>query len=330
MNRVAVVGAGPAGVVAASILARHGFRSLLIDPAPSGGARTRPQIDHAHIISAEVAAELESYVSFCNFNGGQTVDRASLDRILWGAACQSGFERIVGRIRDIEFADGLVRISDLAHQDFIAVIDATGASRVTTRTLPRSAMSALGICLGDARHAYASFHLAPTTFDCRQGRLVSCGGDKDMRAILAAGNERVILTVQFPKGKYYFGSFDDILMALARFPDRAIFKLCHSAVVQAGPFTFAPRAASCIDCRDDSQLPPGWLPIGDALLCTPPTYALGFWQLARQASILDDGLRSGSSFARIRRNLFDAALAVWGQIVLQESLCSMQDAAEWQ
>jgi hypothetical protein len=330
VNRVAVVGAGPAGVVAASVFARHGFRPLLVDPAPSGGARTRPQIDHAHIISAEVAAELESHVPFLNLDGGRAADRASLDRVLWSAVCRSGFERIVGRIKDIEFTDGLVRISDLAHLDFIAVIDATGASRATTRTLPRSAIDALGICLGDARHAYASFHLTPTTFDRRQNRLVSCSVDKEIRAILAVGNVRAILTVQFPKGEYYFDSFEDILTALARFPDRTIFSLCQSAAVQAGPFTFAPRAPSCIDCRDDGQLPSGWLPIGDALLCTPPTYALGFWQLARQASILDDGLRNGRSFARIRRNLFDAALAVWGQIVLQESLYPSQENTEWQ
>lgn len=329
MQRAAVLGAGPAGVLIATILARHGIEPILIDPSARSGGKARPQVNHAHMAQPEVLAGLRALIPNLDISAAGPIDRADLDQALLEMVSSHGFGSVVRRIRQISFNGDTAQLPELGEQHFRFIIDASGCARVSMRSLPVCASDVLSLYAGDARHSYASYCFNADLAARFAGPWVAQNVESDTRAIIAIGRHRTILTLQFPTG-----SRDNPCFSLARsivreMGEPAIHDLCQGAELLSGPHLFAPRAPICIACSDIRALPPSWLPFGDALLCTPPTHALGLWQIVQQASLVDAGLAAGDDIDRIRRRLFDFARGVWEQTVLREAAQSLKSGSQW-
>lgn len=121
MTRVAIVGAGPAGIAAADVLVRHGVAPVLIDEGRQAGGqiyrRPRPglPLDIAALLGAEAANYTRTHATFARLK-----DRIDYrpQTLAWGIE-----ERTLHTIQG----------SAAATVDFDAIILATGA---TDRTLP--------------------------------------------------------------------------------------------------------------------------------------------------------------------------------------------------
>src|SRR5262249_30322181 len=137
MRRVAIVGAGPAGIAAADVLVRHGVAPVLIDEGRRAGGQIYRQprsglpLDLAALLGAEAANYARTHATFPRLNA-RIGDRPPT--LAWGSE-----ERTLHVIRD----------RAAATVDFDAIILATGA---TDRTLPVKGWTLPGVfTLGGAQ-----------------------------------------------------------------------------------------------------------------------------------------------------------------------------------
>src|SRR5687768_12518127 len=157
---VVVVGAGPAGCAAASVLARCGHRTLLVDRPPSGRPTLAESIPpSANRLLAELgmknavdAAGFQPWLGntvwwgsdeprvepFAPGEAGYQVERDRFDAVLREQAAKAGAEVISGSVRDVAENESPVRLTitiDGKLRDFSAkiVLDCSGQAGVIAR-----------------------------------------------------------------------------------------------------------------------------------------------------------------------------------------------------
>ncbi|MFO0734429.1 MAG: tryptophan 7-halogenase [Labilithrix sp.] len=298
---VAVVGGGPAGAVAAYVLARAGRRVVLIDAAAAASRKigeSLPAIAGHLLRKIGLAEVLEGHrPSFGNVSawGGEELvstdfiqdphglglhlDRARFDRALREAARDAGAELVAGRVRAAERgASGWVlRAEDAIALSAACVIDATGrrasiAKREGARRTRDDELVAL-------------FHWAR-------------GGAGDERTLVESVADGWWYTAPLPDEARVFAFHTDASLARAlrrgRGLERALAAAAHVKAVAGGMTMEALasgrfRVAEAGGARLDAFVGRGWVAVGDAALAFDPIAAQGIF------NALYTGMKAGEA-----------------------------------
>jgi len=346
--RIAIIGGGPAGLLAARTLANAGARIDLIDPTLAEPHPSRPQSEHIHLLPTAIWPRLERLAPGL----GDTLKNLGVPRACAGAATLDGepggepvawpdracFDAaLLTRCRDaaagihaahlvqsalrrgrwkLALADGTELAAD-------AVVDASGVRRASFAAIAALMGKPVPVEHGPSGGGYASIALEAIALPekCIGHRLK--GGATDHRAILLRERGKMWrLTLQLRPGTPLPRSRKKVLAVLRAFADRRLF----SAVIRArlsGQFaTWVAQRPSRAALEAVQGLPDGWLPLGDALLTTPPHFGRGIAQIVHQAEILDERIRAGAGLAAIRDELCAATAQQWLQAALLEGLDS--------
>lgn len=164
-----VIGAGPAGCVAALSLARRGVRALMIEKAARGrwkvcgcclgatGIDALHDADLGHVLGA--SSPLDSFTlaargrrTTLRLSGFATISRELLDRSLAEAAEAAGVETLWNTSASASL-DGTAMLNDGTEIRTGAIIDASGlqGQRGSAPRVSRSARIGLGLATGDSR-----------------------------------------------------------------------------------------------------------------------------------------------------------------------------------
>lgn len=337
---VAVVGAGPAGAVAAGLLARAGLRVVVVD-RPFEGFRigeslspgARPllgELGLLHVVADQPLAhgtlsawgsdDLHVSDHFTRpFGSGWTLDRTRFDARLreWASAC--GVERVDALVRGVSAVEGAIELRlDRGASIFCEqAIDASGRRSV------------LAARLGARPEAFDELTAIHARF--RAG----ADDDPDHRVLVESAAYGWWYSVRTPTGDRVVALFTD-REALGRSPSREFFSLlartrfvattlasrCHAAI---GP----PRGADARTRRLSTPVGPRWLAVGDAAFAMDPLSSHGLMNAlvtARDAAraILDTRGGDPQALARYRAQL-ERAFALY----LTHRAAAYAEEARW-
>lgn len=312
MNAAVILGAGPAGLLLTRVLGRAGVSVTLVRGGGSGVGR--PARHHVHVLPASTRRVLESLGIRL---GAGHPDRDALDGILEACALRCAQSVLHGRASRIGWDAGgraEVRTTCGARIEADLLVDATGTARASFAAAAAHARRDLPLEMADGRWRYSSVLLrgsglpeagelvAVRDFEAGEGLLLLGTGDGLARATLqtsaAAGPP----------------DLNDLLATAARL-GTADGCIHNGSLHRWGPHPVTRAALEGIP-----ELPAGWLPVGDALLVTPPHLAGGVRQAADHAMLVTRGLAAGDTPDQIRHALTVAARAAWLEATMAEAL----------
>ena len=319
---VAVIGAGPAGAIAATCLARHGLDVLLIDPGPRDGpviGETLP------VVAAESLARHELPGPLCDPRhspisgtisawdgppvaeaaldrpGGKDwrLDRRAFDDALVQAAVAAGAHRIEGIARSVQKEGAGWRMS-VAGETLTAaqLVDASGRRGLVGRSL------GLARDRQDAQIAVWAAGLplpAPWT---TKTLIQACDGGWWYGAVLPSGQPIAAYHCSVARAQ-----------AIRREPQDWHTLLEGSGIIAAHlpPSAFTHAALQFTDASGNASVKtagPGWVACGDAAISFDPIAAQGLLNAVR-TGLAAAGVLTGGDDARhrYRRELQE----VWSQ-----------------
>ena len=287
---VAVVGAGPAGSVAALLLARAGHRIVLLGVPPLANARrfgesliggARPLLRDLQLLSVvEQGPHLPCYGNASAWGDGTLfttdfirdpngpgwhLDRAAFDHDVRDSAVKAGATYCNGHVRSVKWQDGAWQLNmGLSSLSASWLIDATGRSAMMARRLGVSRSEDDPLCA-----IYAWFAAAPSDHDART--LIEAVEHGWWYSALLPGRERVaILHVDsdsLPRGE-----------AIPRFWHRQLIRTCHLRTVLADTTCLTiPRVTAAGGARLAEFAGDRWLAVGDAAMAFDPLSSRGLF-----------------------------------------------------
>ncbi|MDF0602226.1 FAD-dependent monooxygenase [Psychromarinibacter sp. C21-152] len=332
-----VLGAGPAGLGAAALLARAGARVTCLDPR-TGPEQAAAQAEHVHILPPDpgpplrkAAPELAAALSGAAApdwhylrlpegaaRTGPFLSRDAAETALHAAATAAGVTFDYGvRPRalahdtqfEVAFQDGARRADIL--------VDATGAHRWVA-----DALDALGAQLwldeiaAPGRYCTWSGALPPEA--PRRHAMLWQPPDAEASIYLIARADRRLYVTWRGAGAPEASTGPELAEALSRHGLGAMAEIAAAAGPLARIGYVAPPPRLLGMERPGDPLLPAWFTIGDALVQTPPRFGFGmasvFLQLAELASVLDGGPPEPSLLAAaVRERLAAMAEGVWLQ-----------------
>ena len=326
-----IIGGGPAGLLAATVFGRHGYSVACVEVSPDLPAR---QSDHVHLFQAEslntIDAWMPGFMRSLVENGAIRVDgdgytvaagaghphpsRAVLDTTLRVLCEQRIFHAKALAIHD-EGDCWRLQLSDGGDLSGRRIIDASGQARRSLSGVSTSATSQLVLHEGPRTGGYLS------TVVSRLGTPPDLGvmrirGSENSPGLLGIRLDcrRWQVTLQFPAGAA-LTSWEAAVNALP--PSvREMFSR-HRRVTPA--IRCGGRRSTFLGA-DKPCRPGNWLPIGDALLCTPPYQGNGLANIVSQLRCIDEGLEIGSSFEQISDQVWDEAQSVWMQAAMMDAI----------
>lgn len=320
--RALVLGAGPAGLLTARILARHGMAVELADPEPGTGQRTRPQAGHVHRWPAGAWQRLTRELPGLESITGPQPEREAFDDALW-ALCRPQLAAVhAARMTRFEFRSDCVRAWTAAgERTFDVLIDASGASRATLASLAAACGQPIPLHQGPPSGGYVTFRLSGV----RAGDGSDGHASRDVRsgagAVLQRGRGLTWrLTLQLAPGVAAPADLQAALRTLAAFDDPFIHEACRAAHSEEAPQRFGGRPPARLSLEEMARLPERWLALGDCLLATPPYLGHGLDQLTEQVELLDKGLSIGHSWPAIREHINARAQERWWAATWIEAL----------
>ena len=301
---VAVVGAGPAGSVAALSLARAGHRVLLLGVPPVANARrfgesliggARPLLRDLELLSVvEQGPHLPCYGNASAWGDGTLVttdfirdpngpgwhlDRATFDNDVRDAAIKAGAIYCKGRVCSVKWADDVWQLNmDRSSMRARWLIDATGRSAMMARRLGIARSKDDRLCA-----IYAWFAAAPSDHDART--LIEAVEHGWWYSALLPGRVRVaILHVDsdtLPRRE-----------ATPRFWHMHIARTTHlRAVLSDATCLTMPRATAAGGTRLAEFAGDRWLAAGDAAMAFDPLSSRGIF------NSLYSGMRAAQAVA---------------------------------
>jgi len=317
----------------------------LLDPTLAQPRRARPQAAHVHALPPQLWARLERLapglsntladlgVRFGSI-GATTLDgaldlpsvpwpdRARLDVALLDR-CRHGVILCDARVtrctwRDsrwqVELGDGRTLQADL-------LIDASGVRRVSFRGVASLLGAPIPVDVGPPGGAYATVTLQGLSLPSdRIGHRVQDLATGHCAILLQESDDRWRLTVQLRTGAPLPANPEALFRVLDSLQDRRLARHLRDAS-EVGPLrTWAPQRPTRAALETLRGLPERWLPLGDALLTTPPAFGQGFSQITHQVETLKTGMHSGHDMVWIRSQLCAAASRQWMMAALVQGL----------
>ena len=136
MPKALVIGAGPAGMLAAVQLKRSGFETDLADPSPGSGLRTRPQSGHVHLLQPATLALITRWLPQLSAHTNPQLCRTTFDQLLWTLSLQHIDSVHTARIKSVSFRGNKVLVHAAGQiKEYDLLIDASGAVRAALRVL---------------------------------------------------------------------------------------------------------------------------------------------------------------------------------------------------
>lgn len=303
----AVIGAGPAGAIAATCLARRGLQVALIDPGPREGpviGETLPAMAAQILARHGFPGPLDgsSHVPISGTVSawdGPTVTETSmsrpggpdwrLDRVLFNAALKepaaaAGADLVAGKVRAVRRRDSHWDLSlDGEALSAGLIVDASGRQNVVGRGLnvPRDrqtrqiAVWAIGVPLGGHR----------TTRTLIQAK----GSGWWYGAVLPSGR---------PVGAYHCPV--DEALSLRRRPENWHANLCEAQILSSrlDPAAFEGVTLHFTDAGGSASIEPagpGWAACGDAAIAFDPVAAQGLLNAVRTGIAAAEAVTGGTA-----------------------------------
>jgi 2-polyprenyl-6-methoxyphenol hydroxylase-like FAD-dependent oxidoreductase len=320
--RALVLGAGPAGLLAARVLARHGVTVELADPEPETGQRTRPQAAHVHRWPASAWERLTREFPGLESITGPCPEREVLDEALW-ALCRPHLEAVhAARMTRFEFPPDRVRTwTSQGERAFDLLVDASGATRATLASLAAACGQPIPLHQGPPSGGYVTFPISDVQpVDGSDGH-ASRDARSGAGAVLQRGRLSTWrLTLQLPPGVAAPADLPAARAMLAAFDDPFIHGACRAARSAGASQRFGGRPPARLGLEEMADLPERWLPLGDCLLATPPYLGHGLDQLTEQVELLDEGLAAGCAWPVLREQINARARERWWAATWIEAL----------
>jgi hypothetical protein len=320
--RALVLGAGPAGLLAARVLARHGMAVELADPEPGTGQRTRPQAGHVHRWPASAWQRLTREFPGLESITGPRPEREALDDALW-ALCRPQLAAVhAARMTHFEFPpDGVRAWTSAGERAFDVLIDASGASRASLASLATACGQPIPLHQGPPSGGYVTFRLSGVQAGDGSDGHASRDARSGAGAVLQRGRGLAWrLTLQLPPGVAAPADLQAALTMLAAFDDPVIHEACRAAHSEGTPQRFGGRPPARLGLEEMARLPERWLALGDCLLATPPYLGHGLDQLTEQVELLDEGLAAGCAWPVLREQINARARERWWAATWIEAL----------
>jgi flavin-dependent dehydrogenase len=337
-----VLGGGPAGLLVSRALSGIGVRVTLFREG-EGASRGpgHPARSHVHVLPDSTLALLETLVPGIGSElrkrfGGRRPDRVELERVL-GDRCLSSVHRVVvGRIRSVQWppanADGVSTGQagcvgpDGASVSADLLVDATGIRRVSFGAVARAMRRPVPMDEAAGTTRYTSIRLRGVEVSTREGFLAARDASSGCGALLLSlGDGGARLTVVTPSSL----ELDDAgaMAGVLREPGlREIGSICAAGVPEGGVARWGPHPVVRVVLEACEDAPPGWFPVGDAALVTPPHLARGIGQAAEQVSLLVEGVVDGTPLPAVRARIAERTRLRWLDSVVMESLGALPRA----
>lgn len=323
--RAAVIGAGPAGMLAAHALARAGVEVCLVPRAGAGAPPLpSPAWHHVHVVPAPAWSLLERLVPGLTrqLPGARRPDRAELDGALAGLCLpdiprveSSGVQAITwgSSGAELAFHAGTRWRSEL-------VIDATGGARITCGSVASHLGGPVPVDVVPGGGRYTSALLRGVRLPDGDGFLAARAATPGSGVLLLAlGNGLTRITVQTPADQR-IADPRGLKRAWVDVGDPAIHAACAAAVVTGSLVRWGPHPITRIVLEECADAPSAWMPLGDALLVTPPHLARGIAHLAEQVAVLENWLATGRVLPDLRARLADVSAVRWFEATLMDGL----------
>lgn len=311
--RALVVGAGPAGLLAATALSRQGFAVHLADPEPGNGARTRPQSVHVHLWPGSAWQRLKSWLPELEALTGPWPTRATLDDVLW-RLCRPQVDQVhATRIRELVFRESSVdALTDAGWLAFDLVVDASGASRATLASVAKACGFPVTLHEGPPSGGYVTLLLAGIDLNGDEAVVAARDAKSGAGAILmGAAGSAARLTLQVPPGAGVPADLPMALRFLEAFDDPRLHEVCRAATLEGNPVRYGNRPHARLALEEMAGLPGNWIPVGDCLLATPPYLGHGLDQLTEHVELLGSGVEAKLSWAESRTRMVLRARERW-------------------
>lgn len=302
-----VIGGGPAGLMAAGVLARQGLAVECIDPAPGKPA---PQSVHVHHVATDtwtgvaaclpgLGARLETL--------GRSPDRADVDRCL-ADSLPRGITLRRAALRSARPRKRCWQVTLDTGETVSApvMIDATGRHRRSLRAVSSHLGQPVPVDQGPASGRYLSCRIAASEslweeetfrFSSRDGRSGVLGQrckDGLWRLTLLTRNDAVV------------PPWPAILSIL---PKRIRVRI---ELLEPPPRWHRHGAQKAgLLALDRMPIVEGWLPLGDALLTTAPYQGQGIGNALKQVKALGFSLRDGGDIRDWQAAVFTVARRDW-------------------
>ncbi|HBX72465.1 NAD(P)-binding protein [Haliea sp.] len=321
-QRAIIIGAGPAGLLAAILLKRNDLQVDLVDPTPDNGWKTRPQCRHVHVWSRSTWERLTRWLPELEKHTGTLPDRASLDRALWLLGARHIDHLHATRIKASNFTAKTAAVNISGRWvDYDLLIDASGAARATAAGIARAAGAALPLDQGTAGGNCVTLPLAGITQSNEPGSFASSSRHSRYGAILhTAGRGSGSLTLQTPGDSPPPETIGAVLQILRTLDSPEMWTMCCHARLRGRATTFPARPSSRLALESVANLPACWIPLGDCLLITRPDLGQGFAQLTEHLDVLEQGLIGGLCWPEIRNRVVASAQTQWWRATWAEAL----------
>ena len=252
--------------------------------------------------------------------------RTSLDAALL-ACCRDAVDALhPARVVRCVYQDGQwhLTLRDGTALEADTLVDASGSFRVSLAGIAACVGGPVPLDEGPASGGYATVQLHGVALPAdRIGHRMQDAAS-GVRALLLqeqAGSCR--LTVQFPHGTPLPRSPADLLAVLSALEDTRLHALAADAGIPGTVSTWAPQRPTRIALEELNGVPDGWLPIGDALLITPPHFGQGITQIVQQIERVRAGLAAGHTVPQLRDALSQWASWRWLEATFMDGLSGL-------
>lgn len=316
-------------MLASRVLTDRGF-TVTMATRERVAVTPQPSWHHVHVLAESTLAALEQLAPGTRAQQGslseRRPDREMLDHAL-AATCLPAVEgrTIAGPFTmDWRGDEAIVRWQDRETWRGNVVVDASGAARASCpamarrlgRPVPMDALAGTG--------RYTSTVLLGVTVPSDDGFLGVRGPEMGWGALLLALDDGAArITVQTPAA-VRITTADGLRAAWEGLGDAVLNATCRAGRPDAGLHRWGPHPTMRVVLEECDDAPPGWFPVGDALLVTPPHLARGFAQLVEQVALLGRLHPETDNHAEVRRALAELSAARWMDAAMTEGLTALQ------
>lgn len=322
-------------MLAAAVLGRHGLSVACVEMNPDVPGS---QSHHVHLFAPAALKSIDAWIpgfiiglvehgAICVDRDGRMVaggevfphpSRAVLDTTLRKSSEQ---QVVHAKVLETHYKGGswILQLSDGSKLSGRRIVDASGQARRSLRGISANETNMLVLHEGPRTGSYLSAVVSQLDAPDDLG-VLRIRGQGNTPGLLGVrlDESQWQLTLQFEAGL----ALPSWKAAVQAFPSsvRNMFRRHRllTTVRRCGGqrSTYLDTETACRPCD--------WLPLGDALLCTPPYQGNGLSNIVSQLQCIDQGLESGSSFEQIRDQIWDEAQSLWMQATMVDTLSNSQ------
>ncbi len=329
MTHALVIGAGPAGLLASRVLTDRGF-DVTLATREHLAVTPQPSWHHVHVVPAPTLATLErlapgTAARWQSRAGHRRPDRAELDHALAVSCLPAVHGRMIAGPFTLEWGGdrAVARWHDGARWSGDVVVDASGAARASCpaiaqrlgRPVPMDTLAGTG--------RYTSVVLDGVTVPSPDAFLAVRAPEPGWGALLLALDDRSArLTMQTPAA-VRLATPTDLRAAWEGLGNLELIATCQAGQIASALHRWGPHPTMRVVLEECYGAPPGWFPVGDALLVTPPNLGRGIAHLVEQVALLGRLECGGDKHHEVGAALAELSALRWMDAAMVEGLAAL-------